>query len=386
MAEPLFSKRRTVLFNDLGRIHRPIQNQILNRTSKVIRSENFILGREIEEFEHKWAEYCEANSAIGVGNGLDALRLILMALGVGSGDEVIVPDNTFIATWIAVSLVGAKPIPVEHDPLTFNIEPTRVRAAITNRTKAIVAVHLYGHPAELSELQEIADSRDIYLVEDAAQAHGATYKGKKIGSHSVAVAWSFYPGKNLGAMGDAGGITTQNTGLAKELKKLRNYGSADKYIHEVIGLNSRMDELQAAVLNVKLPHLDKWNSRRRDNAETYLNELSGFLDVKSKSSVSLESLPSALTWTNPVWHQFVIRVTDRDLLKQELADRGIETMIHYPIGPKFQLAYGDSCKNPQGEERQGNPGNNILSLPIGPHLNHSDIRLICEAIRKVADW
>ena len=245
-----------VKFLDLRFQHAQLASNFSTRLDDIINTSTFLLGPSLTEFEEAWASYCDVDYAVGVGNGLDALHLTLRALDIGAGDEVLVPDNTFIATWIAVTLVGAKPIPITHDQATFNIDPDAVQAAIGPKTKAIIAVHLYGQPADLARLGAIAKRQNVTLIEDAAQAHGATFEGRRIGGHSEAAVWSFYPGKNLGALGDAGGITTNNAKIAKRLKALRNYGSSKKYHHETFGVNSRMDDFQAAVLSEKLPHLD----------------------------------------------------------------------------------------------------------------------------------
>ena len=257
-------------FLDIGAAYREIKPEIDAAMQRVLDSGWYILGPEVEAFEAEWAAYCGSAHAVGLANGLDALILALRALDVGPGDEVIVPSNTYIATWLAVSAVGARPVPVEPDPATHNIDPARIAAALTDRTTAILPVHLYGQPADLDPIMAIARAHGLAVVEDAAQAHGASYKGRRIGAHGDIVCWSFYPGKNLGALGDAGAITTDNPDLAERIRVLRNYGSRVKYVNEVQGANSRLDPLQAAVLRVKLGHLDAWTERRRALAAHYL--------------------------------------------------------------------------------------------------------------------
>ena len=372
-----------VKFLDLRFQHAQLASNFRTRLDDIINTSTFLLGPSLTEFEEAWASYCDVDYAVGVGNGLDALHLTLRALDIGAGDEVLVPDNTFIATWIAVTLVGAKPIPITHDQATFNIDPDAVQAAIGPKTKAIIAVHLYGQPADLARLGAIAKRQNVTLIEDAAQAHGATFEGRRIGGHSEAAVWSFYPGKNLGALGDAGGITTNNAKIAKRLKALRNYGSSKKYHHETFGVNSRMDDFQAAVLSEKLPHLDEWNARRAQNAEIYSSLLRPLIGSYPRARFRLMSLPTVLEGVRPVWHQYVVRVTHRDQFQTLLLDSGIETSIHYPIPPIQQMNYKDSV-----EERHLLPldttiGDDLLSLPIGPHLVSADIVRVCNAIERI---
>jgi dTDP-4-amino-4,6-dideoxygalactose transaminase len=307
---------------------------------------------------------------VGVANGLDALVLALRALGVGAGDEVIVPSNTYIATWLAVSAVGARPVPVEPDAATHTIDPARIEGALTGRTRAILPVHLYGQPADLDPILSLARARGLAVVEDAAQAHGARYKGRRIGAHGDIVCWSFYPGKNLGALGDGGAVTTDRDDLADRMRVLRNYGSRVKYVNEVQGANSRLDPLQAAVLRVKLARLDAWNDRRRALAAHYAEGLAGAGLV----------LPEAPGWAEPVWHLYVVRCRDRDGLQRRLAEAGVGTLIHYPIPPHLQGAYAG-----QGFTRGDLPvaerlAAEVLSLPIGPHLEKEAARTVVDAI------
>jgi dTDP-4-amino-4,6-dideoxygalactose transaminase len=312
-----------VPFLDLRAAYLELKPEIDAAIARVLDSGWYILGPEVEAFEVEWAEYCGASHAVGVGNGLDALTLALRALEIGPGDEVIVPSNTYIATWLAVSAVGATPVPVEPDEGTYNINPALIPAAITPRTKALLPVHLYGQPADLDPILAIARQHNLAVVEDAAQAHGARYKGQRIGAHGDVVCWSFYPGKNLGVLGDAGAITTNRADLADRIRVLRNYGSREKYVNEVQGVNSRLDPLQAAVLLVKLKVLDEWNDRRRNIATLYNQGLAG-------SGMSLPYVPK---WADPVWHLYVIRTPGRVALQVRLTEAGIGTMIHYPIPP-----------------------------------------------------
>jgi dTDP-4-amino-4,6-dideoxygalactose transaminase len=316
-------------FLDLGASYRELKPEIDTAVSRVLDSGWYILGPEVDAFEAEWAEYCGAKHAVGLANGLDALILALRALEVGPGDEVIVPSNTYIATWLAVSAVGATPVPVEPDPATHNIDTTRIAAAITPQTKVLLPVHLYGQPTDMDPILALARQHGIAVVEDAAQAHGARYKGKRIGAHGDIVCWSFYPGKNLGALGDGGAITTNRADLADKVQVLRNYGSRVKYVNEVQGVNSRLDPIQAAVLRVKLKHLDDWTDRRRTIADLYTKGLedSGLI------------LPHVPDWADPVWHLYVVRSTERDALQQRLGEAGIGTLIHYPIPPHMQAAY-----------------------------------------------
>ncbi len=264
-----------VPFLDLQSIQLEHRDQLAAAFERVLHSGWYVLGDEVKRFEHEYAAYCGARFAVGVANGLDALSLVLRALDIGPGDEVIVPSNTYIATWLAVSHVGATPVPVEPDPRTFNLDPARIAAAITSRTRALLPVHLYGQPADMKAILEIAQRHRLHVLEDGAQAHGARLRGERLGAHGDAVAWSFYPGKNLGALGDGGAVTTNDEALAERLRELRNYGSKVKYHNDVIGYNSRLDELQAAFLRAKLPHLDAANRRRTEIAQRYLNGLAG---------------------------------------------------------------------------------------------------------------
>ena len=345
-------------FLDLGAAYRELKDEIDTAIGRVLASGWYILGPELEAFEEEWAAYCGAKHAVGVGNGLDALTLALRAFGIGPGDEVIVPSNTYIATWLAVSAVGARPVPVEPDPATHNIDPERTEAALTPATRAIMPVHLYGQPADLDPILAIARSHGLAVVEDAAQAHGARYKGRWIGAHGDAVCWSFYPGKNLGALGDGGAVTTNRADVADRIRVLRNYGSRRKYVNEARGVNSRLDPVQAAVLRVKLRHLDAWNARRAQVAEVYLQGLAG-------SDLVLPHVPE---WAEPAWHLFVVRSPNRDALQARLAEAGVQTLIHYPVPPHMQEAYADLGLAVDTLPRARRLSGEVLSLPMGPHL------------------
>tara|TARA_A100001015_G_scaffold315471_1_gene427350 strand:- start:3176 stop:4678 length:1503 start_codon:yes stop_codon:yes gene_type:complete len=352
-----------VPFLDLKKANQRVAPDLEVGFDRVMQSGWFILSDEVKRFEEEWAEYCEAEFSVGVGNGLDALHLSLRALGVGPGDEVIVPSHTFIATWLAVSHCGATPVPVEPDKRTYNINPFSIKGAITPRTKAIIPVHLYGQPADLDSILSLADEYNLYVVEDAAQAHGARYKGKRIGSHGDLVAWSFYPGKNLGALGDAGGITTNNACLAQKLRSLRNYGSSKKYQNEVVGFNSRLDPIQAAFLREKLNYLDQDIENRRACAEVYSKKL----------NVSQLTLPTVPDWADPVWHLYVVQHPQRDHYQKKLELSGIGTLIHYPTPPHLQEAYSHlnfkKGKFPIAEKL----AQEVLSLP---YLDIPDVQIL----------
>jgi len=349
----------SVPFLDLKAAYHELQEEIEEAVLKSLRTGWYIGGNDVESFEDEFAQYTEANYCVGVSNGLDALHLALRAVGVGEGDEVIVPSNTFIATWLAVTHCGATPVPVEPNEATYNINPALIQDAITDKTKAIIPVHLYGQSANLDPIIEIARKNQLYVIEDAAQAHGARYKGKKIGGHGDVVTWSFYPGKNLGALGDAGAITTDDPEIAERVRVLGNYGSRVKYVNDVCGFNSRLDPIQAAVLRVKLKVLDTWNARRSAIASQYQAEL---------ANVGL-TLPFVPEWADPAWHLYVVQHPQRDALQNKLGEADIGTLIHYPLPPHLQQAYATAGfvkgQFPIAEQI----ANQCLSLPIAPHLD-----------------
>lgn len=358
-------------FLDVGAAYKELKFEIDAAIARVLDSGWYILGPEVEAFEAEYAAYCEVQHAIGVANGLDALHLALLAMDVGPGDEVIVPSNTYIATWLAVSQCGAMPVPVEPLEATYNIDPDLIEAAITPRTKVILPVHLYGQPADLDPILAIAHKHGLRVLEDAAQAHGACYRGRRIGAHGDAVAWSFYPGKNLGAIGDGGAVTTNDLEIADRLRVLRNYGSKVKYFNEVKGFNSRLDPIQAAILRTKLKYLDQWNERRNGIASYY----------KEKLNNSRIIAPVTPDWAKPVWHQFVIRYSKRDKLQKSLENQGIGTLIHYPCPPHKQTAFISEFKNlnlPIAERI----AQQVLSIPISPHLNSRESKIIAEALKE----
>jgi len=361
-------------FLDFGAAYRELRPEIDAAIHRVLDSGRYILGPEVDAFEAEWAAYCEADHAVGLANGLDALNLALRALDIGPGDEVIVPSNTYIATWLAVTAVGARPVPVEPDPATHNIDPARIAAAITPATRALLPVHLYGQPVDLDPILVLARHHGLAVIEDAAQVHAARYKGRRIAAHGDVVCWSFYPGKNLGALGDAGAITTNRAELADRIRVLRNYGSRVKYVNEVQGVNSRLDPIQAAILRVKLPHLDAWTDRRRAVAAAYADGLrdTGLI------------LPSVPNWADPAWHLYVVRSPDREGLQKRLAEAGVGTLIHYPIPPHMQAAYADLGLAPAALPLARDLAGEVLSLPIGPHLSLADAARVIEAVRASA--
>jgi dTDP-4-amino-4,6-dideoxygalactose transaminase len=364
----------TIPFLDLGATYRELREELDAAYRRVMESGWYILGSETEAFEREFADYCEVKECIGVGNGLDALILILRALGVGPGDEVIVPANTFIATWLAVSQVGATVVPVDPDPDTYNIVADSIARAITPRTKVIMPVHLYGQPADMQPILDLAERHSLFVVEDAAQAHGARYEGRRVGGFGHAAAFSFYPGKNLGAYGDAGAITTNDPDLAARLRTLRNYGSSRKYHHDLEGVNSRLDPLQAAFLRVRLRHLDRWNERRRAVTERYSRNLKHDKVVLPKVSSKVE----------PVWHLFVIQTQTRDALQAYLEENGVGTLVHYPVPPHRSKAYAHlgyvAGAFPVAEELAAS----VLSLPMGPHLEEKAVDQITGLVERFA--
>ena len=349
-----------VPFLDLRAPYEELREEMDAACRRAMGSGWYVLGREVEAFEREFAALCGARHCVGVANGLDALHLVLRAYGIGPGDEVIVPSNTYVATWLAVSYAGAAPVPVEPDGRTYNLDPARVEEAITPRTRAVIPVHLYGQPADMDPINRLAAGYGLKVIEDAAQAHGALYKGRPAGSLADAAGFSFYPGKNLGALGDGGAVTTDDDELADRLRVLRNYGSRVKYYNEVKGFNSRLDELQAALLRAKLPRLLEWNERRKRVAAHYLAALEGVPDL---------TLPFVPGYAEPAWHLFVVRHPDRDALQRHLAERGVGTLVHYPVPPHLQDAYADLGRAAGTLPLAERMAREVLSLPIGPHLS-----------------
>jgi len=356
-------------FLDLKNINQQYRNELIDACSRVIDSGWYIGGKELESFEKNFAEYCGTQFAIGVANGLDALILTLRAwkeLGkLKDGDEVIVPSNTYIASILAITANNLTPVLVEPDIATYNIDPMKIKEAITAKTKVILPVHLYGQLASMPEIMQIAKQYNLLVLEDSAQSHGAQLQGKKAGNWGDASGFSFYPGKNLGALGDAGAVTTNDAELATMLKALRNYGSHEKYKNLVPGVNSRLDEIQAAMIDIKLKYLDDEVKHRRLIAETYLSKIKNPLIQLPLNNIQ------ATTYTPHVWHLFVIRTDHREALQKYLADNGVQTLIHYPIPPHKQQAYKEwnNLSFPISEQIHGE----VLSLPIGPTLSVVDV-------------
>jgi dTDP-4-amino-4,6-dideoxygalactose transaminase len=363
----------TVPFLDLAAAYGELRGEIDDAVCRVLARGWYILGDEVRAFEEEFASYCGTAHCIGVSNGLDALHMVLRAWDIGAGDEVIVPAHTFVATWLAVSYAGAVPIPVDVNPATYNLDPELVEAAITPRTRAIIPVHLYGQPAQMDAIMAIAERDGLKVLEDAAQAHGASFRTRRAGSLGHAAAFSCYPVKNLGAHGDAGAVTTDDPELARRVRLLSNYGSERKYAHEEKGFNCRLDELQAAVLRVKLRHLDAWNARRRDLAAFYLDHLDGTGLV----------LPAVPEQSDPAWHLFVVRSRNRDALQKALKREGVDTLVHYPVPPHLQPAYSEyaNLRLPVANT----VASEVLSLPIGPHLATEQARHVVRACREVCN-
>jgi dTDP-4-amino-4,6-dideoxygalactose transaminase len=356
-------------FLDLARLHAPIRPQLDDAYRRVMDSGWFIMGPELEAFEAEFAAYCETPHCIGVANGMEALHLLLRAYGIGAGDEVIVPSHTFIATWLAVSQAGATPIAVEPDAASYNINPDAIEAAITPRTRAIIAVHLYGQPADMDAINAIAKRHNLLVMEDAAQAHGACYKGRRVGGLSDGAGFSFYPGKNLGALGDGGAVVTHDAQIANTVRRLRNYGSQIKYQHDLAGYNSRLDELQAAFLRVKLTMLDEWNEQRRHVAAHYHRLLAD----------NPLTLPTVGAQMQPVWHLYVVQSPARDALAAHLKEHGIDTVIHYPIAPHKQPCYASHANTslPIAEALAAN----VLSLPMAPYMSEEEVAAVAQICR-----
>jgi dTDP-4-amino-4,6-dideoxygalactose transaminase len=360
-----------VPFYDLAALHASMRGELDAALARVVSRGWFILGEEVEQFEAAFAEYVGTRHCVTVGNGLDALVLTLRALGIGPGDEVIVPGATFIATWLAVSAVGATPVPVDVDARDRTLDVEAAEAAVTRRTRAILPVHLYGHPADMRRLGAVAERHGLALVEDAAQAHGAAQGEVRCGALGTAAAWSFYPGKNLGALGDGGAVTTNDDTLALRLRALRNYGSRERYVHEAAGVNSRLDELQAAVLRAKLPRLHAWNGARRSIAARYTEGLAG-LEL---------ALPQVRNDVTHAWHLFVVEADDRDALRERLARRGIECHVHYPRAPHHQGAYRDTPLRTRPLPVSERLAASALSLPLAPIMTSDQVDRVIDAVR-----
>ncbi|MBV9931622.1 MAG: DegT/DnrJ/EryC1/StrS family aminotransferase [Alphaproteobacteria bacterium] len=360
-----------VAFHDPLAAYRELQAEIDDAVARVLGSGRYVGGGEVEAFEAAFADHCGAGHCIGVANGFDALHLGLRALGIGAGDEVIVAANSFAATVLAVRAVGACPVFVEPSEATFNLDPERAEAAIGPRTRAILPTHLYGQPADLQPLLALARRHGLALVEDAAQAHGARYRGRPIGAHGDLVAWSFYPTKNLGAMGDGGAVTTNDPTVAAAVRTLGQYGIERDRSAASLGVNSRLDPLQAAILAVKLPHIEAWNLRRRRIADLYCEGI-GDTEV---------ALPHAPAWADPAWHLYVVRTVERDVLRRWLADRDIATDVHYPVPPHLQPAFVQPDIGRGAFPVAERLAAEVLSLPIGPHLGDDAVGAVIDAVR-----
>ena len=363
-------------FLELKRLHLSIEPELEQACQRVIKNGWFILGPEVEAFESEFADYCGVSNAIGVGSGLDALVLTLKAMDIGEGDEVLVPSHTFIATALAVSAAGATPVPVDVGENSANIDPDGLAKALTSSTRAIIPVHLYGEPADMQPILAFAKKHSLKVIEDAAQAHGAKYYGQKVGSLADAACFSFYPGKNLGALGDGGAITTNDTVLAERIKMLRNYGSKEKYHHDELGMNTRLDELQAALLRVKLKYLDGWNTTRKSIVQKFSDELSELQGI---------TVPVVPEWADPVWHLYVIRHTERDQLLLDLQKQGVQCQIHYPFPVHRTKAYSDALFYKGSDYPNSDVwANNCLSLPMAPYLEIDEVDKIIGSIKNTS--
>lgn len=360
-------------FYDLKAVNSRYREELLGSLTEVFDSGYLILGEQVEAFEQEFAEYCGTKYAVGVGNGLDAIYFILSALNIGAGDEVIVPSNTYIATWLAVSKTGATIVPVEPDPVTYCINPDLVEEKITSKTRAILPVHLYGKVADMNAINAIAAKHNLFVVEDSAQAHGGGIGDKKVGNLSTASAFSFYPSKNLGALGDGGAVTTNNKEIADRVRLLRNYGSEKKYFNKVLGWNSRLDEMQAGVLRIKLQKLDGENQERIEIANTYATQL---------ASTSALGLPATFSGVEHVWHLFVVQHPKRDRLREELLKHGVETMIHYPVAPHLQLCYSDLNFKEGSFPISEQIHRDVLSLPLWPGMSESQIEKVIDSVKE----
>jgi len=358
-------------FLSLAGQHEAIRAEVLTAVAGVYDQQRFVLGAEVAAFERAYSQLSGVAHTVGVGNGLDALHLSLRALGLQPGDEVLVPSNTYIATWLAVTHAGGVPVPVEPDPCTYNLDPARLAAAITPRTRGIMPVHLYGQPCEMTVILDTARHYGLWVVEDNAQAQGATWQGQPTGSFGQVNATSFYPSKNLGALGDGGAVTTNDDALAHQVRLLRNYGSEQRYLNEIVGYNSRLDELQAAVLRVKLRHLATWTQQRCQLAAWYQYYLANVPGLR---------LPTVAAGAVPVWHLYVVHTAHRDALQQYLAARGISTLIHYPVPPHRQPAYAgwQNATLPIADELAAT----CLSLPLWPGMTEAMVIAIAAAIQE----
>lgn len=364
-----------VPFLDLQAPHRELKTELDAAFRRVMDSGWFVLGPEVEAFEAEFAAFCGTKHCVAVSNGLEALTLILRGYGIGAGDEVVVPSHTFVATWLAVSHTGATPVPVDVSGRTCNLDPELLSAALTCRTRAVIPVHLYGHPAAMDAINAVASQAGLKVIEDAAQAHGAAYHDRRVGSLGNAAAFSFYPGKNLGACGDGGAVTTDDADLVRKLKTLRNYGSEQKYVHDMVGYNARLDELQAALLRIKLQYLEDWNGRRKALANRYQQAL-------RETGLGLPAVDSGVA---SAWHLYVIRTSRREVLRQQLAAAGVGTLIHYPLPPHRQLAYAGMNVGSGSFPVADQLAEEVLSLPMGPHLSEAQANHVIAAVRSATE-
>ena len=360
-------------FLDMKSAYAELKPELDAAYARVMESGWFVLGKEVEAFEAEYAAFCGTRHCVGLGNGLEALELVLRAWDLGPGDEVIVPSNTYIATWLAITAVGAKVVPVEPTPEGPNIDPDRIAAAVTSRTRAIMPVHLYGEPADMDAIMVLAGRHGLKVIEDVAQAQGAKVRNRRTGALGHAGAHSFFPTKNIGAYGDGGAVTTDDAALADRLRALRNYGSKVKYVNIERGYNSRLDEMQAAFLRVKLRVLDAWNERRRRIAARYDDKLAGIPGL---------GLPRVPQWAEPVWHLYVVRTARRKELIAALEKAGIGSLIHYPIPPHLQDAYADLRQGRGAFPLAETLADTVLSLPMGPHMPDSAVDEVAAVVRR----
>jgi len=360
-----------VPFYSLRAVHQPLKKEFINAFSRIVDEGSFILGKDVEQFESRFAQFCNSAFAIGVGHGLDALKISLKSLDIGAGDEVVVPAHTYIATWLAVSEVGAIPVAVDVCEDTMTINPNLILSKITSKTKAIIPVHIYGLPCNMDVILEIARSNSLFVIEDFAQAQGATYKGKRVGSFGQINACSFYPSKNIGAMGDAGALTTSEFHLFKKAQMIRNYGSSEKYVHEIEGVNSRLDSIQAAILDIKLKFLENQNDERRKISSIYLENL------KKLNEIKFQSIPDDY---QSVYHLFTIRTNNRDQLHQFLKEKGVATLIHYPIPPHLQIAYNHLNLKEGNFPVAEKIAKETLSLPLFNGITNDEVNYVCQMI------
>lgn len=354
---------------ELKKQYETIRHEVERVTARIMAGGSYILGGEVSAFEEEFAEYCSASHALGVASGTDALQLSLMACGIGAGDEVIAPSHTAVATVAAIEMAGAKPVLVDIDLARYTLDPAHIAKAITPRVRAIIPVHLYGCPADMDAILDMARAKNIFVIEDASQAHGASIHGRRVGSLGDMAAFSFYPTKNLGAFGDGGAVVTNNPALAEKVRLLRQYGWKERYISQIKGINSRLDELQAGILRVKLRHLDEWNQRRRQLASLYF-------DLLSESDLTLPPRPADV---EPVFHQFVIRHPRRDALREHLKAQGIQTLVHYPLPVHLQPGYANLGLGRGSLPRSEKAADEVLSLPLYPELTEDQVRRVAKA-------